>query len=86
MSMTQSTRTSWLLAVAVGLGALCVAAASDDNSECNNNDDDEGAPTWITDGGFFALFLGVCAMFWGLAAGETPPHSLHSTLDSPCIT
>jgi hypothetical protein len=68
---------SFLTNCKVLLGLLALGAISNsgllvsasDNSECDNNDDDEEVATWITDGGFFALFLGVCAMFWGLAAG-----------------
>ena len=57
-----------LLWLGVCLWVLGVVSASD-NSECDNNDDDEEVDTWVADGGFFVLFLGVSAMFWGLAAG-----------------
>lgn len=74
-----------LVWVAASLWAMGMVNASDENSACKNGDDDEVVDTWISDGGFFALFLGVCAMFWGLAAGialvsfglHAPDFSLH---------
>lgn len=60
-----SYNTSFLLYFA--LFSFFAAADADPSSDCDDASEQSEPHRWVQDGGFLLLFIGVSAMFWGLA-------------------